>query len=162
MMFDVMGALSTKYNDTPELPPRTYDADRDGFVILVAAMLAIEEFEYLSCSWRENLRRDRRLRRNFRWLRYLLLLLVKAFVVAKMAMQNVDGVDYATMVSTCPVGDVAEARCHPRSICGNSPATFQQLKRWQVMLWKASTRKRFYSTPSDNGFIAPSINVFLT
>jgi len=32
-MFDGMGALSTKYNDTPELASRTYDADRDGFVI---------------------------------------------------------------------------------------------------------------------------------
>jgi 3-oxoacyl-[acyl-carrier-protein] synthase-1 len=33
LMFDGMGALSTKYNDTPELASRTYDADRDGFVI---------------------------------------------------------------------------------------------------------------------------------
>jgi 3-oxoacyl-[acyl-carrier-protein] synthase-1 len=33
MLFDAMGALSTKYNDTPEKASRTYDADRDGFVI---------------------------------------------------------------------------------------------------------------------------------
>ena len=33
LMFDAMGALSTKYNDTPEQASRTYDADRDGFVI---------------------------------------------------------------------------------------------------------------------------------
>lgn len=33
LLFDGMGALSTKYNDTPELASRTYDADRDGFVI---------------------------------------------------------------------------------------------------------------------------------
>ncbi|MCV5244607.1 beta-ketoacyl-ACP synthase I, partial [Escherichia coli] len=33
MMFDAMGALSTKYNDTPEKASRTYDSDRDGFVI---------------------------------------------------------------------------------------------------------------------------------
>lgn len=33
LMFDGMGALSTKYNATPELASRTYDADRDGFVI---------------------------------------------------------------------------------------------------------------------------------
>ena len=32
MEFDAMGALSTKYNDTPEKASRTYDADRDGFV----------------------------------------------------------------------------------------------------------------------------------
>lgn len=33
MMFDAMGALSKKRNDTPELASRAYDADRDGFVI---------------------------------------------------------------------------------------------------------------------------------
>ena len=32
-LFDAMGALSTQYNDTPELASRPYDADRDGFVI---------------------------------------------------------------------------------------------------------------------------------
>ena len=32
-MFDAMGALSSKYNDTPEKASRAYDADRDGFVI---------------------------------------------------------------------------------------------------------------------------------
>jgi len=33
MMFDAMGALSTKRNETPEQASRAYDADRDGFVI---------------------------------------------------------------------------------------------------------------------------------
>ena len=33
MMFDGMGALSTKFNDTPEKASRPYDVDRDGFVI---------------------------------------------------------------------------------------------------------------------------------
>lgn len=33
MMFDAMGALSKKRNDTPEQASRAYDADRDGFVI---------------------------------------------------------------------------------------------------------------------------------
>ena len=32
-LFDAMGALSTKYNDTPESASRPYDATRDGFVI---------------------------------------------------------------------------------------------------------------------------------
>ena len=32
-LFDAMGALSSKYNDTPEIASRPYDADRDGFVI---------------------------------------------------------------------------------------------------------------------------------
>ena len=32
-LFDAMGALSTKYNDTPEKASRAYDSERDGFVI---------------------------------------------------------------------------------------------------------------------------------
>jgi 3-oxoacyl-[acyl-carrier-protein] synthase-1 len=35
MMFDAMGALSTRNNETPEKASRPYDADRDGFVIVV-------------------------------------------------------------------------------------------------------------------------------
>jgi 3-oxoacyl-[acyl-carrier-protein] synthase-1 len=32
-LFDAMGAMSSKYNDTPERASRAFDADRDGFVI---------------------------------------------------------------------------------------------------------------------------------
>lgn len=47
MMFDAMGALSSKYNDTPEKASRTYDVDRDGFVISGGGgMLVIEELEH--------------------------------------------------------------------------------------------------------------------
>jgi 3-oxoacyl-[acyl-carrier-protein] synthase-1 len=33
MLFDAMGALSSKYNDTPEKASRAFDTERDGFVI---------------------------------------------------------------------------------------------------------------------------------
>ena len=47
MLFDAMGALSSKYNDTPEKASRTYDADRDGFVIAGGgACLVVEELEH--------------------------------------------------------------------------------------------------------------------
>ncbi len=46
-MFDAMGALSTKYNDTPTRASRPYDANRDGFVSAAgSAMLVIEELEH--------------------------------------------------------------------------------------------------------------------
>jgi 3-oxoacyl-[acyl-carrier-protein] synthase-1 len=46
-LFDAMGALSTKYNDTPERASRAYDANRDGFVIAGGgAMLVVEELEH--------------------------------------------------------------------------------------------------------------------
>jgi len=47
VMFDGMGALSSKYNDTPERASRTYDADRDGFVISGGGgILVLEELEH--------------------------------------------------------------------------------------------------------------------
>jgi len=47
MMFDAMGALSTKYNETPEKASRTYDADRDGFVIAGGGgAMVVEELEH--------------------------------------------------------------------------------------------------------------------
>jgi 3-oxoacyl-[acyl-carrier-protein] synthase I len=46
-MFDGMGALSSRYNDTPEKASRTYDADRDGFVISAGGgILVLEEYEH--------------------------------------------------------------------------------------------------------------------
>jgi len=47
MLFDGMGALSSKYNDTPERASRPYDAGRDGFVIAGGAgILVVEELEH--------------------------------------------------------------------------------------------------------------------
>jgi 3-oxoacyl-[acyl-carrier-protein] synthase-1 len=46
-LFDAMGALSTKYNETPERASRAYDADRDGFVIAGGGgMLVLESLEH--------------------------------------------------------------------------------------------------------------------
>ena len=47
VLFDGMGALSSKYNDTPETASRTYDVTRDGFVISGGGgMLVLEELEH--------------------------------------------------------------------------------------------------------------------
>lgn len=47
LLFDAMGALSTKYNDTPATASRPYDASRDGFVIAGGgAMLVMESYEH--------------------------------------------------------------------------------------------------------------------
>ncbi len=47
MLFDAMGALSSKYNDTPETASRPYDATRDGFVISGGGgILVLEELEH--------------------------------------------------------------------------------------------------------------------
>ena len=46
-LFDAMGAMSSKYNDTPQKASRAYDKDRDGFVIAGGAgVLLLEELEH--------------------------------------------------------------------------------------------------------------------
>ena len=46
VLFDAMGAMSSKYNDTPERASRAYDKDRDGFVISGGGgILVLEDLE---------------------------------------------------------------------------------------------------------------------
>ena len=47
VLFDAMGAMSSKYNDTPELASRPYDGDRDGFVIAGGGgMVVLEDMDH--------------------------------------------------------------------------------------------------------------------
>jgi 3-oxoacyl-[acyl-carrier-protein] synthase II len=47
VLFDAMGAMSSKYNDTPERSARAYDAGRDGFVIAGGGgIVVLEELEH--------------------------------------------------------------------------------------------------------------------
>jgi 3-oxoacyl-[acyl-carrier-protein] synthase-1 len=47
VLFDAMGALSSKYNDAPETASRPYDANRDGFVISGGGgVLVLEELQH--------------------------------------------------------------------------------------------------------------------
>lgn len=47
VLFDAMGALSSKYNNTPQVASRPYDANRDGFVISGGGgMVVLEELEH--------------------------------------------------------------------------------------------------------------------
>ncbi|MFU1477241.1 beta-ketoacyl-ACP synthase I [Roseovarius sp. C7] len=46
-LFDAMGAMSSKFNDTPERASRAFDVDRDGFVISGGGgMLVLEDLEH--------------------------------------------------------------------------------------------------------------------
>ena len=47
VLFDAMGAMSSNYNNTPELASRPYDADRDGFVIAGGGgMVVLEDMDH--------------------------------------------------------------------------------------------------------------------
>ncbi|MEO1610118.1 MAG: beta-ketoacyl-ACP synthase I [Pseudomonadota bacterium] len=47
VLFDAMGAMSSGFNETPQIASRAYDKDRDGFIIAGGAgVLVLEELEY--------------------------------------------------------------------------------------------------------------------
>src|ERR1700760_1144468 len=67
VLFDAMGALSSKYNDTPAKASRAYAADRAGFVTSAGAgVLQLLEHQHAGAR-RTDLRRSRRLWRDIRW-----------------------------------------------------------------------------------------------
>ena len=71
VLFDAMGAMSTKFNATPARASRAYDKNRDGFVIAGGAgVVVLEELERRQGARRQDLRRGRRLRRHLRRLRH--------------------------------------------------------------------------------------------
>ena len=66
VLFDAMGALSSKYNDAPERASRAYDADRDGFVIAGGGGVVVLEELQRARARRQNLLRIGRLWRHLR------------------------------------------------------------------------------------------------
>ena len=67
VLFDAMGAMSSKFNDTPTRASRAYDKDRDGFVISGGGgILVLEELEVATRARRQDLCRGHRLRRHLR------------------------------------------------------------------------------------------------
>jgi len=66
LIFDAMGALSTKRNHTPQTASRPFDRDRDGFVIAGGAGILVLEAEEIARARSPHLRRSHRLWRLFR------------------------------------------------------------------------------------------------
>jgi 3-oxoacyl-[acyl-carrier-protein] synthase I len=165
-MFDGMGALSSKYNDTPEKASRTYDVNRDGFVISGGGgILVLEEYEHAKA-------------RNAK---------IYAEVVGygatsdgydmvapsgegaercmTLALQGIDHVDYMnTHGTSTPVGDVKELEAI-RAVFGNNkygpmPHIASTKSLSGHALGAAGVNEAIYSLiMMENKFIAPSVNI---
>lgn len=163
MEFDAMGALSSKYNDTPELASRTYDAQRDGFVISGGGgIVVVEELEHA-------LKRGAKI--------YAEIVGYGATsdgydMVApsgegavrcmQMAMAQVDTpIDYLnTHGTSTPVGDVKELGAIQQVFGQNSPAISATKAMTGHALGAAGVHEAIYSLlMMEHGFIAPSINI---
>ena len=162
MMFDAMGALSTKYNETPDKASRTYDADRDGFVISGGGgMLVIEELEHAKARGAKIYGEIVGYGATSDGYDMVAPSGEGAVRCMKMAMQDVDAIDYVnTHGTSTPVGDVKELGAIQELFGDNSPAISATKAMTGHALGAAGVHEAIYSTLMlDNNFIAPSVNV---
>jgi 3-oxoacyl-[acyl-carrier-protein] synthase-1 len=165
-LFDAMGALSSKYNTTPDKASRTYDANRDGFVIAGGGgILVLEEYEHAKA-------------RNAK---------IYAEVVGygatsdgydmvapsgegaqrcmELALQGIDQVDYMnTHGTSTPVGDVKELEAIRAVFADNKYGPMPHIASTKSLsghaLGAAGVNEAIYSLiMMENKFIAPSVNI---
>ena len=161
-LFDAMGALSSKYNVTPDKASRTYDADRDGFVISGGGgILVLEEYEHAKARGAK----------------------IYAEVVGygatsdgydmvapsgegaqrcmKLALEGIDKVDYInTHGTSTPVGDVKELEAI-RAVFGGTDVAIASTKSLSGhALGAAGVNEAIYTLiMMENNFIAASANI---
>ena len=163
MMFDGMGALSSSRNDTPELASRTYDADRDGFVISGGGgMVVVEELEHALARGAHIYAELVGYGATSDGYDMVAPSGEGAVRCMQQAMQGVEGkVDYLnTHGTSTPVGDVQELGAIQELFGENSPAISATKAMTGHALGAAGVHEAIYSLlMMEHDFVAPSINV---
>ncbi|WP_288742877.1 beta-ketoacyl-ACP synthase I, partial [uncultured Rheinheimera sp.] len=163
MEFDAMGALSTKYNETPELASRTYDADRDGFVISGGGgILVVEELEHALARGAKIYAEIVGYGATSDGYDMVAPSGEGAVRCMEMAMKDVKGpIDYVnTHGTSTPVGDVKELGAIQQVFGGKSPAISATKAMTGHALGAAGVHEAIYSLlMMEHNFIAPSINI---
>ncbi|GAA0494431.1 MULTISPECIES: beta-ketoacyl-ACP synthase I [Tatumella] len=161
--FDAMGALSTKYNDTPEKASRTYDANRDGFVIAGGGgMVVVEELEHALARGAHIYAEIVGYGATSDGADMVAPSGEGAVRCMKMALQGVDTpVDYLnTHGTSTPVGDLKELGAIREVFGDNSPALSATKAMTGHSLGAAGVQEAIYSLLMlEHEFIAPSINI---
>ncbi len=163
MMFDGMGALSAGRNETPELASRTYDADRDGFVISGGGgMVVVEELEHALARGAHIYAEIVGYGATSDGYDMVAPSGEGAVRCMQQAMQDVDGeIDYLnTHGTSTPVGDVKELGAIQELFGEKSPAISATKAMTGHALGAAGVHEAIYSIlMMENNFVAPSINV---
>ena len=161
--FDAMGALSTKYNETPDKASRTYDASRDGFVIAGGGgMVVVEELEHALARGAHIYAEIVGYGATSDGADMVAPSGEGAVRCMKMAMQGVDTpIDYLNSHGTStPVGDVKELGAIREVFGDNTPAISATKAMTGHSLGAAGVQEAIYSLLMlEHGFIAPSINI---
>jgi len=163
MMFDGMGALSSKYNDTPELASRTYDADRDGFVISGGGgMVVVEELEHALARGAHIYAEIVGYGATSDGFDMVAPSGEGAIRCMQQAMEGVDAkVDYLnTHGTSTPVGDVKELGAIQAVFGEDSPAISATKAMTGHALGAAGVHEAIFSLlMMEHSFVAPSINI---
>lgn len=162
MEFDAMGALSTKYNETPEKASRTYDANRDGFVISGGGgIVVVEELEHALARGAHIYAEIVGYGATSDGYDMVAPSGEGAARCMRQAMQNVDNIDYLnTHGTSTPVGDVKELGAIQDVFGGNSPMISATKAMTGHALGAAGVHEAIFSLLMlEHGFVAPSINV---
>jgi 3-oxoacyl-[acyl-carrier-protein] synthase-1 len=161
--FDAMGALSTKYNETPEKASRTYDVNRDGFVIAGGGgMVVVEELEHALARGAHIYAEIVGYGATSDGADMVAPSGEGAVRCMKMAMQGLDTpIDYLnTHGTSTPVGDAKELGAIREVFGDNSPSISATKAMTGHSLGAAGVQEAIYTLLMlEHGFIAPSINV---
>lgn len=161
--FDAMGALSTKYNDTPEKASRTYDVSRDGFVIAGGGgMVVVEELEHALARGAHIYAEIVGYGATSDGADMVAPSGEGAVRCMRMAMEGVDTpVDYLNSHGTStPVGDVKELGAIREVFGTNTPAISATKAMTGHSLGAAGVQEAIYSLLMlEHSFVAPSINI---
>lgn len=163
MMFDAMGALSTKYNETPTKASRAFDAARDGFVIAGGGgMLVIEEYEHAKARGAKIYAELVGYGATSDGSDMVAPSGEGAMRCMRMAMSTTKGsIDYINAHGTStPVGDAAEIGAVREVFGGKTPAISSTKSLTGHSLGAAGVQEAIYSLLMlENDFIAASANV---
>ncbi|WP_423185759.1 beta-ketoacyl-ACP synthase I [Alishewanella sp. d11] len=163
MEFDAMGALSSRYNETPELASRTYDAERDGFVISGGGgIVVVEELEHALARGATIYAEIVGYGATSDGFDMVAPSGEGAVRCMQMAMQGVNApIDYVnTHGTSTPVGDVKELGAIQEVFAGKTPAISATKAMTGHALGAAGVHEAIYSLlMMQHNFIAPSINI---
>ncbi|TYT26128.1 beta-ketoacyl-ACP synthase I [Luteimonas viscosa] len=163
MLFDGMGALSSRYNDTPERASRPYDADRDGFVIAGGGgAVVMESLEHAQARGATILGELVGFGASSDGADMVAPSGDGAIACMRTAIDGLDGgIDYVnTHGTSTPVGDVSELRAM-REVFGDAMPPFSSTKSLTGHSLGATSVQEaiFCLLMLQRGFIAGSINV---
>jgi len=163
-LFDAMGAMSSKYNDTPETASRAFDETRDGFVIAGGAgMVVLEDYEHAKARGAKIYAEVKGYAATSDGYDMVAPSGEGAERAMRMALKDagLKTIDYINPHATStPVGDVAETNAIHRVFGESGPYISATKSMTGHSLGAAGVQEAIYTLlMMEQGFVAPSINI---